>query len=161
MKSLRFITGSTSVKRYKSIDDILLYNWRKCNEGSFGYVRLEPTEDYNTEDLTCFESLQDQIIDTYGEPDIVERYRNLRAKKAIALCNWIIEGRDFYLNEIRYYENKINDLTKELGGGISISDALIYISRDLAGGRPIDEREITLKKYLDYLKVYERSSKKK
>lgn len=156
-------TSTTHVKYYKSLDEIILFNWAKCLDGEIKYIRVDEIDDeVNENDVKAFEELYDKYIKEYGLSKIYIRYLNQMKKLALSQLAYVEDSvkNKRALNDIEYNEielAKIKSMMK--GDGTTIEDTLIYLSKFI--GYNIDSRQITATRYYTMLKAYERANKKK
>lgn len=156
-------TSTTHVKYYKSLDDIILYNWAKCLEGDVRFIRVEEHETEATEsDIKAFEQLYDSYIKQYGLGKLYERYLTQLKKLAISQFSYVEDSvkNKRELNNITFYQSEIDKIKSMMNsGGTTIEDSLIYLSKFI--GYNLDSRQITATKYYTTLKAYERANQKK
>lgn len=152
---------------YLTVDECLLRNWRKANEGDLSFLRRDKNKGNDKDDQKAFEMLQDDYIQVIGLGDKMEEYLNLMYQRAVQCYKYYkskrkqkiddeteitIRDRKF-LNKIEYIESQIRKINLENQDGLTISQVLIKISR-AHGGALIRESEITVLEYNDLLKEY-------
>ena len=152
---------------YLTVDECLLRNWRKANEGDLTFLRRDKNVGNEIDDRRAFEALQDDYIQQIGIGEKMEEYINLlyqrakycyqyykskRKQKIDSETEITIHDRKF-LNKIQYIEEQIRKINLDNKSGLTISQVLIRISR-AHGGALIRESEITVLEYNDLLKEY-------
>ena len=138
---------------FNSIDELPIWNWWKCSETS-NLVYLHKNSDYKKEDFSLFElweDLNNQYFDEFGIGDRLIELMRLKKK-------WIIKKADYLLNENRFALTELDIIEAEMqdnadsGSRAKNSDTIIFLEEKL--GREINPKEISVKKYYDYINYY-------
>lgn len=141
---------------FNSIDDILLYNWRKCVAGELKYVRTALNAGNEKKDAEAWEKVYDSYLAEFGLGKEYEQYLTLKKELILKNCEFAISGDRFVLNRIEILEHEI-DLLMQKKGETDLDTAIIYVSKWF--GSMINDKEITAKMFFkmshEYEKYYE------
>lgn len=146
--------SSTCVTRYKSIEDLPLYNWIKCERGNYQFVRLNPFEvtEADEQDIENWIELYDQYIKKYGLGKAYKRLLDVQRRKAILELDYVITKDAFKLTEIEIEIVNLQNMIKNRGSGMTIDESLIYLSKFM--GYRLNPKEITVIEYYTLLDHY-------
>lgn len=144
---------------YQDIDEMPLYNWRKCRAGKLKYTRKDLEVGKKKYDKKYWEKVHDTYLDQFGLGSGFIRYLELAIELAEANCDFVITDDRFTLNRIRELEREIEDLIKrgEEGGGMDV--AVVYVSKWM--NTMVNEREVTVKMFYTMLQEYEKEAKER
>ena len=149
----KILTKNLKKDCFNSIDELPIWNWWKCSETS-NLIYLHKNSDYKKEDLSLFElweDLNNQYFDEFGIGDRLVELMRLKKK-------WIIKKADYLLNENRFALTELDIIEAEMQDNSSSanmaknSDTIIFLEEKL--GREINPKEISVKKYYDYINYY-------
>ena len=147
-----------SIKRYSEIDEILLFNWNKCCEGAYNYVRLEPTkqDEITEQDVLAWEQVYSDYIKHFGLNKMYERYLKVSTKIATAQNNYVQTNQRRLLNVIRILEFDLEKIKSEMSKGTSIELVLMHLSKYMNFHQ--DPKKITVLQFFTMTKEYGRNN---
>lgn len=138
---------------YLSVDELPLYNWIKCIDGKFEYLRIDKNGS-DEHDEIAWEIVYDEYVQRYGLGKLYNKLLKIMKKKAILQCDYVLTKEKFKLTEIELVEAQLQQALNNNGNGISIEESLIHLSKWL--GQWINSKSITVREYFDLQKEYER-----
>ena len=149
-----------------NIDDLMVYNWRKCQEGDLSFTRFDKGAGDQASDILAWELIMDSYYLKFGIGKDFERVLELRKAIALLQCDFVIEDDNFILNHIRRLESELTDILDKPSDG-DISTALIHVAKWI--GSSVRERETTvlelytmlgeMKKESDLIKKQQKTNK--
>jgi hypothetical protein len=143
---------------YVSIDTLPLYNWVKVTEeGDLRYVCKDIDKAVPELCEEAWATVYDDYINQYGLSKLYKRLLEVKRKKAILECDFVITKDRFKLTLIGIEERKIEQMLNNKGEGVSINKALVYLSKWL--GYRLDPREVTTLEYFNILDLYGKENK--
>lgn len=142
---------------YSDIDEMPLYNWKKCRSGDLRYTRKDIEKGTNKEDQAYWEKTHDTYLEQFGLGSGFIRYLELAIELAEANCEFVISDDRFTLNRIRQLEKEIEDLMNKGDNAGGMDVAIVYISKWMSS--MVNEREVTVKMFYTMLHEYEKEAK--
>jgi hypothetical protein len=123
-------------------------------------VRKEITQEIeqNESDGEIWENIYDQYIKKYGLSKLYKKMLDIMREKALIECTFVMTRDRFKLTEIELKEAELNNALINNGNGMTIDQALIYLSKWL--GYRLNPREITVIEYFNILEQYGKANKK-
>ena len=157
-------TKNISEKYYTELDQILLYNWRKCIEGKFHFMLVEPPKGKRkTKDLIAdkiaFENLYNKYIEEYGLGEKAEEHIETKKRIIEYRLDYIQSGDRSLLTDIEIEERILKDNDPTNYKGMTIGEVLVYINKWM-GGEWKSDRQLTVAEFQDLIKQYEQSNQK-
>ena len=150
-------TSITHVPRYKSIDDMILYNWLKCVDGEMQYTRISGHDvEANQDDLSAWDVIYSSYINHFGINKLYQQYLDKCRKRAIAQNDYILTNKKIYFNVIRIMDVEIEKIKNEMNKGISTEQVLVHLTKFM--GFRQDIKRITVVEYFNMIKEYERAN---
>ncbi len=143
-------------KYYLSIEEIPLFNWIKCTEGDYSYVR-KSKEGTEEEDVKAWFDIYDDYIRSNGLSKKYEQMLKAMRKKALIGLDYVIKRDRFSLTLLDIEIQNLKMLLDNNGQGVSIEQSLVYLSRFV--GYWIRSKEITASEYFTLMREYERINK--
>lgn len=140
---------------YTSIDDMPLYNWDKCMQGEYKYVRTDLKDEQGNAEM--FEKVYADYVDKFGIDNKFKQYIETIKKIALLQCEYLISKNRFKLTQIEVENTKLDALKKSDGVGMSLQQTLIYLSKWL--GYRLDWKEISVSEYYTILKESSKQAK--
>lgn len=137
---------------YKSIDDLPLDNWIKCNDGDLTYVRKKNDKGTEEQDELIWESIYNSYIDEFGLDKMYKKMLDSMKKRVELELDYVITGDRFKLTLINMEITRLEQLIANAGVGMSIPESLIHLSRWM--GSFINTKSITTREYFTLLKEY-------
>jgi len=140
---------------------MLLDSWIEATGGDYRHARkhVEKDSEETPEDVENWFRLYDQYIDKYGLSEKYARILKLMKKKALLDLKFA-KTRDRFTQMLSEIEaEKIKNLMKDNGKGMSVEASLIPLSKSLGGGRLLKARELTVVEYQNLIEDYARSNK--
>jgi len=145
------------VKRYKSVHDIVMYNWLQCLKGEFQYTRINSDyKEQNESDIKAWESIYDSYINLFGIDKLYKQYLDKCRKRATAQNDYIITGKKIHFNIIRIMDVEIEKIKNEMNKGITTEQVLVHLNKFM--GFRQDIKKITVVEYFNMIKEYERAN---
>lgn len=145
------------MKYYKSIEDILLYNWWKVREGKLEYCRINHLEGDSKQDLEAYIQINDSYIKEFGIGLEMQRVIELRTQILSLQCDYVLNDDNYLRNEIRKLQKELDEILNKNQGGHDNDTILIYLEKWI--GFRLDEKQITAKKFYKIVKQYEKEHK--
>lgn len=147
----------SSVNYYLNIDEMPLYNWRKCQEGDITFVRLNTENGTKKTDLEAWDIVYNSFITKFGLSPKLLNYLRKKNQLTKKLKEYAISGDRFILNEINVLKSAVEDFEKQTGKS-GLDDAVYYVSKSF--GNFIDEKKVTVAQfYTAYYKLIEDGKK--
>lgn len=161
LKKLRKDISIQPEKFWESLDEMPLFNWRKCIDGSLIYVRRETLLNtvQNESDEAQWTKLFDEYIKKYGLGKLYKKWIDISVKKSLAECEFVKTRDRFALTKIELEEAKLKSLIENKGEGVGIEKTLIYLSKWV--GYRINEKEISVSEYFNLMEEYGKANKTK
>jgi hypothetical protein len=145
------------VKYIESIDEMILWDWRKCLEGKHEYCRVDINKGTEQEDELFYDLLYDQYLQRFGLAKDYERILEIRVEMTEIRCEYCENGNLFLMNRVKVLEAEIEDIVKRSEEGMDTDDCLMYLSKWM--GYRVDQKVITIVEFQTYLKAYEKETK--
>lgn len=133
-------TSVTHVSFWESIDEMPLFDWRKCMDGNIEFVNKEQKQHEANEKQWI--KLHDQYLKKFGIGEKFKKYLKLIREKALLECDYVITKERFKLTEIDIMKTKIDALQMNFGNGQTIEQSLIHLSKWLGYGLKIKETTV-------------------
>lgn len=143
---------------YKSIDDMILYNWIKCTQGDIKFVRTNENGT-DEQDKIVWEKIYDSYIEEFGLSPVYKKLLGAIKEKALLELDYVITKEKFKLTEIEISVVKLQSMMANNGSGISIEEALIHVSKWM--GTWIDVKKVTVRDYFNLMKQYGKANQVK
>ena len=150
---------STTKNHYSEVYDIPLFNWEKCLEGDFKFMRLDRVKKYDLRDVEAFYRLYDKYIEKYDLTEEHKAYLDAQKHLIELRLQYVETGDEFLLNYISIAEMDVRKLAPTNEGGMTIGQTVTILSKWM--GQWINKKTITLEEYKDLIQEYERSNQKK
>lgn len=150
---------NTTKTHYSEVYDIPLFNWEKCLEGNFKFMRTERAEKQEVADIEAFYRLYDKYLEKYGLTNEHREYVEAQKRLIELRLHYIDTGDEFTLNYIAIAEIDVKKLEPTKEGGMTIGQTVTILSKWM--GHWIDKKKITLEEYKDLIQEYERANQKK
>lgn len=140
---------------YRSIEELPIYNWFKIqNTNNLGWLNKgidSPEKEISEELIKVWDGIFSEFIDTFGIPEKLKEI--LELKRDIQCLQWEMlitdDGSLETFIDIKQYE--LEQKTKVEGKSSKINEAKVYLEKFM--GFRINEREITVKEYYEYMQV--------
>ncbi len=140
---------------YKSLDEIPLYNWNKCLNGEYKYIRIDLKESGDNEKQ--FSELYNAYLKVRGFNKDYVKYISILRKKAMLQCDYLITKDAFKLTQIEIEETKLENMQKMQAEPVSVEKTLIYLSKWL--GYRLDWKQVSANEYYLILEEYGKANK--
>ena len=150
---------STTKNHYSEVYDIPLFNWEKCLEGDFKFMRIKRVKTFDVSDVEAFYKMYDKYIDRYDLTDEHKAYVEAQRNLIELRLQWVDTEDDFLLNYIAIAEMDVRKLEPTKEKGMSIGQTVAILSKWM--GQWINKKTITLEEYKDLIQEYERANQKK
>jgi hypothetical protein len=145
-----------SEKYYSEIDDFILWNWDKCQQGDIRWVNRDGVE--TDKDFEHFELLQDQYIARYDLQESVKQYLQTLMDLTELRLLYIETGDRSLLNQIEIETENKNKLDPSKIKGMTIDESLAWLRTQMP--RWINKKKITIVDFRDLMNEYGRRNKK-
>lgn len=142
---------------YANIDELPLFNWKKCQEGKKEYTRKNIEEGNEIGDYQAWTDIYSSYLEAFGISRQYKEYLSKQSAYIRALLRFAQSGDDFDKNDIRIIRIELDLLEKQFESkdNSTLDDAIVYVSKWLGGGF-IDENKTTVKQfYTAYNKMIE------
>lgn len=142
---------------YDSIDEISMYNWRKCISGDKRYTRINIEIGDEKQDLDAWKRIYDTYLSLFGLSKQYKEYLSKQSAYIRALKKYAISGDDFDKNDVNVLRAELDKMERDFSGdgSSSLDDVIVYVSKWLGGGF-IDEKKTTVRQfYTAYNKMIE------
>lgn len=139
---------------YNSIDDMPIYNWRKCSEKEeLQYCRIDINKGTEQEDIEAWDIIYDSFLAEFGLGKDYKRILELQMQIAEAQCDFIINDDQFLRNRIKQLEIELNELLDK--PVVNDMDTVI-IHLEKWRGFAVDEKNTTVRKFYKLLREYQK-----
>ena len=109
------------------------------------------------DDIHVWELIYDEYIAEFGLGPVQNKVFKAMKKKAMLELDYVITGDRFKLTEIEIEIANMNAILANAGNGMSINQALIYISKWV--GTWINAKTITAREYFTLLDEFNKANK--
>ena len=140
---------------YKSLDEIPLYNWNKCLNGEYKYIRIDLKE--SNENEKQFGELYNLYLKVRGFNKEYIKYISILKKKAMLQCDYLITKDAFKLTQIEIEDTRLENMKKMQAEPVSVEKTLIYLSKWL--GYRLDWKQVSANEYYLILEEYGKENK--
>lgn len=135
-----------------------LYNWVKVTEeGELKYVCKDINKAIPQQCDEAWTMVYDDYIKRYGLSKLYKRLLEVKRRKAVLECEYVITKDRFKLTLIEIEEQNIEQMLNNKGEGVSINKALVYLSKWV--GYRLDPREVTTLEYFNIMDLYGKENK--
>jgi len=142
---------------YKSIDDLPLENWMKCNDGDLKFTRKDSKIGDLKSDESAWSMIYDHYIQEFGLSKMYKKMLEAMKKRANLELDFVISGDRFKLTLIEMEIAKIEQMISNSGHGMTIHETLIHLSKWM--GTMINTKNITTREYFTLLNEYGKANK--
>tara|TARA_R110002126_G_scaffold81640_1_gene201004 strand:- start:192 stop:605 length:414 start_codon:yes stop_codon:yes gene_type:complete len=131
-----------------------LKNWIKCNEGDLRFARkkIQPKDKEIKTDSENWVLIYDGYIEKFGLGELFKKMLETKRKKALLECEFIETWEQFKITEINIEVQKLNNMMRNNGDGMTIEQSLIYLSKWL--GFHLNTKKITVTEYFNLMAEY-------
>lgn len=143
-----------SEKYYDSIEDMPIYNWHKCMNGDYYYVRKDCKQIDLPECEKRFKKIYENYFDIFGIDKRYKQQIDIIKKITLLQCDYLISRDEFKLTQIEVENAKLEMFKKETSNNVTLQTTLIYLSKWL--GYRLDWKEVSV---YEYYTLLEESSK--
>lgn len=158
LKWLGKTTLNTQDVYWVSIDDMPLYNWIKCNNGFYEFIRKNQSLKHNNKDVEQWGKIYDQYLEKFGLNDRYEKYLETKRKKALLQADYVINKNNFNKTKIAIQDAKLKNFEIYFGNGQDIEIILVWLGKYI--GYKIDKKATSVKEYFILLEEYGKANKK-
>lgn len=144
-------------KYYLTIDELPLWNWIKIMDGEIHFIRKNILDGNEIADSIVFDELFDQYIAEFGLSKLHDKMLKAQKKRAMLELDFVITGNRFKLTEIDMQIQRINEMLKNAGSGMTIEQSLIHISKWMNSW--INAKTITTREFFILTNEFERINK--
>ena len=142
-------------KYYLELNEIPLFNFEKCMEGDYSYIRKDDKDKWGKGEVMAFVELYEKYVQKYNKKDLeskISLYKSLIQLQ----CAYVETGEDYFLTQI---EIKKASIPKAKEKTQSNTTETLLILGQYAGYR-LDPRTLTVDEYYTLIQLYERANKK-
>lgn len=158
LKWLGKTTLNTQDVYWVSIEDMPLYNWIKCNNGFYEYIRKSQSLKHNKKDVEQWGKIYDQYLEKFGLNDRYEKYLETKRKKALLQADYVINKTTFNKTKIAIQDAKLKNFEIYFGNGQDIEIILVWLGKYI--GYKIDKKTTSVQEYFILLEEYGKANKK-
>ena len=155
-KWLNKILYDTQDEYYKSISDLPLYNWIKCNSGKTEFTCIGKNGN-KQKDNKNWVLLYDEYLEIFGLNKKYKKYLLIKQKKALLQSEFIINKDPFKKTEIEIQNAKLKTLEGYFGDGQKIEVVLMWLGKFL--GYKLNTKETNVNEYFTILEEYGKANK--
>ncbi len=138
-----------------SIDECMVYNWRKCQEGELIYTRKDLNIGREADDVLAWELIQDSYYAKFGLGKDYLRVLEIQKDIALLQCDLVITGDTFLNNKIKRYKRELEEILDRPYKN-DLQETLIHITKWL--GSPVREKETTVLELYSMLNVMKKEA---
>ena len=106
---------------------------------------------------SAWERVYDDYLRRYGLSKLQKRLLEVRRKKALLELEYVITRDRFNLTLIEIEERNIEQMINNRGAGVSITTALVYLSKWV--GYRLNWKELTTLEYFNIMDLYGKENK--
>lgn len=106
---------------------------------------------------SAWERIYDDYLRRYGLSKLHKRLLEVRRKKALLELEYVITRDRFHLTLIEIEERNIEQMINNRGAGVSITTALVYLSKWV--GYRLNWKELTTLEYFNIMDLYGKENK--
>lgn len=128
---------------FLDIDEMPLYNWRKCKAGDYTYCRNGHGEHSEHGDKDAWEKVYNSYITRFGFTKKTKIYYEKLQLHTRLLIEYATTGDRFLLNEISVIESELAKFRSEKE---NFDEMVVHVSKYMGGGF-INEKETTVLQY--------------
>ena len=142
-------------KYYSELNEIPLFNFEKCMEGDYSYIRKDDKEKWGKGEVMAFVELYEKYVQKYNKKDLeskISLYKSLIQLQ----CAYVETKEDYFLTQI---EIKKASIPKAKESPKSNTTETLLILGQYTGYR-LDPKKVTVDEYYTLIKLYERANKK-
>lgn len=142
---------------FNSIEDLPIWNWWKISEtGNLVYLRKDLNEkkiDISLIDL--WTKIHNEYLETFGMSSNQRDVLKLKKKWIEKQAAYILTGERFKLTEVDIIDAELKEIITT-DSTMTNEDSLIFLEEKL--GRELNPKELSVKKYNNYIKYYSRKN---
>lgn len=138
---------------YQEIDEIPLFNWSKCLDGHFQFIRKDGKRYYCGKDVEAFLALFDKYLAHKGFTLEQDMFIKLQQSCISFAAKFIETGDLSYVTHFKVAMAKLAQIDPRKIKGKSITETLVTLSKWV--GYWIDSKKITLEDYLNLIASFE------
>ena len=138
-----------------NIDECMVYNWRKCQEGDLKYTRKDISKGDKDSDALAYDMIYDSYLKKFGLGKNFERVLELKKEIALLQCDLVIDSNNSLKNIIRRYKKELEDILNKPSDG-DLTTVLIHVSKWM--GSPVREKETTVLELYSMLEVMKKEA---
>ena len=143
-----------SEKYYLNIEDMPLYNWHKCINGDYYYVRKDEKQNDLPECEIAFKKVYESYMNIFGIDKNYKQQIEVVKKIALLQCEYLITKDEFKLTQIEVENAKLEMTKTNDSSNVTLQTTLIYLSKWV--GYRLDWRQVSV---YEYYTLLEESSK--
>jgi len=139
-------------KKYSSIDDLPMYNWKKIHDtNQLKWLFASKVDCENNLELeTLWGRIYDEYLHEFGLSKEYQDILKLKRKIANLQADYIVKGDRMVLNYINIEKNALESLYDTSKKGSTFRESLIHLEK--MQGIKINTMEITVADYYNYLR---------
>jgi hypothetical protein len=126
-------------------------------DGEIHFIRKKILDGNEIADSIVFDELFDQYIAEFGLSKLHDKMLKAQKKRAMLELDFVITGNRFKLTEIDMQIQRINEMLKNAGSGMTIEQSLIHISKWMNSW--INAKTITTREFFILTNEFERINK--
>lgn len=139
---------------FNSIEDLPIWNWWKISEeGDLKYLFIKGEGKVTGEVYELWMDIQQEYFDNYGISEGLKETLKLKLEWIKEKAKFISTGDTFHRMKCNMLEVEMND-TGSGSGLLTNDDTIIFLEEKL--GREVDPQNISVKKYTDYIRYYQK-----
>ena len=142
-------------KYYLELNEIPLFNFEKCMEGDYSYIRKDNKEKWGKGEVMAFVELYEKYVQKYNKKDLdnkISLYKSLIQLQ----CAYVETGEDYFLTQIEIKKASLPKAKEKTQS--NTTETLLVLSKYT--GYRLDPKKVTVDEYFTLMKLYERENKK-
>lgn len=137
---------------FNSIEELPIWNWWKVSEtGSLSYLRKDGNYNKDCYPFDNWLNIQNEYLEIFGRTSQHQSFIRLKKKWIEKKADYIITDNRFCLTELDIIESDLSEVTNT-NGNTKKEETIIFLEQKL--GREIDPKNISVKKYYDYIDYF-------
>ena len=137
---------------YNNIDEMPIWNWWQMQKtGDLNFIKRNNSKIKKGVLYNIWLKIHDEYLDTYGRSEDYKRILRLTKKKLLKECEYVLTGNRFCLTEMDIIDADLKQNSND-NSTMNNNETIIYLEQKL--GRELNPKKISMRKYFDYIKYF-------